>query len=248
MAIDGEGIPDPPDDFHLTSEPGTYPPAFEMNLGVTLITGDTLIFEASPNEDFFPPVVANAIVLTGTERKLSHGLQGRLSSGRWYFRTRIEAERGNSVPSNVVSDVMPPIASLSSQLFAEVGALRSQLANLPTFPGNLGHNNPPEDIGLPPYSEKDRDALNQVVDVLLQAIKKGEHEPATFAGAAAPVKSVSEKLGAWLLKKADLAVDEAIKKGAGVGGLVLLVQFETFKHQLDKVLGLLSKLLRLLTS
>ena len=25
MAIDGEDIPDPPDDFHLTSEPGTYP-------------------------------------------------------------------------------------------------------------------------------------------------------------------------------------------------------------------------------
>ena len=245
MATEAEDIPDPPDDFRLTSDPGTFPPAFEMNLGVTLIVGDTLVFEASPNEDFSAPVLESKIILTD-ERKLNHGLHSRLTSGRWYFRTRIESDRGNSVPSDVVTDVMPPIASVNSQLFAELETLRAQLAALPTFPANLGHNNPPEDIGCPPYSDEDRETVNHAVAVLLDASRKGEHQPAAIAEAVVPAKSVSERLGAWLLKKSDLAVDELIKKGAGVGGVALLMQFEAFKLQLDKVLSLVSKLVALL--
>ena len=166
MANTEEGVPEPPDNFILTSEPGTYPPAFEMNLGITLITGDTLIFEASPNEDFSPPVVATPIVLTDTERQLRHGFQGRLSSGRWYFRLRIESERGNSVPSEVLSDIMPPQASFEAKLVGELEDLKAIVEALPTTPDNMGHNQPPESIGLPPYHDEDRAVLLRTVSVV----------------------------------------------------------------------------------
>lgn len=102
-----------------------------------------------------------------------------------------------------------------------INELRNRLQELPTRPDAIGHNQPPEDIGLPPYNEEDK---QQIEAILLET----ETELDKDASDASKLQILGKRLmdfGTRALRygaqKADLAVDESIKTGikavAGAG-------------------------------
>src|SRR3546814_2773058 len=97
---------------------------------------------------------------------------------------------------------------------------------MPVQPGNIGHNAPPEDIGLPPYGDEEAAEIKTAIAETRVELAQVEPDPAALANQSRRFAQWGKKLGVWLAKKGDLAVDEFIKSGVKAitwtGALALL--------------------------
>src|SRR3546814_5417279 len=84
---------------------------------------------------------------------------------------------------------------------------------MPVQPGNIGHNAPPEDIGLPPYGDEEAAEIKTAIAETRVELAQVEPDPAALANQSRRFAQWGKKLGVWLAKKGDLAVDEFIKSG-----------------------------------
>src|SRR3546814_16861599 len=84
---------------------------------------------------------------------------------------------------------------------------------MPGRPGNIGHNAPPEEIGLPPYGDEEAAEIKTAIAETRVELAQVEPDPAALANQSRRFAQWGKKLGVWLAKKGDLAVDEFIKSG-----------------------------------
>lgn len=102
---------------------------------------------------------------------------------------------------------------ISSRILERLAALEKIVQGLPPTPISIGHNAPPEDIGLPPYSNEDRSSLFATITETRQLVETASPETEKLKLLATRFDGFGSKLGGWLAKKGDLAVDELIKSG-----------------------------------
>lgn len=209
--------------------PGTFPIVFDAILDITWIVGDTMCLQLSREAQFGSGVNEIRFVITDEmargSRLVAPSLQTSLSAGRWYFRGMIMSPEGNSPWSDTVTDELPPYATLGAQVLQQIAETRSLLEELSTVPEQVGHNRPPAEIGLPPYSEADRDDLLEAIASAERHISSNQPANTALKAAASTLQSKAQKFSSWIVKKGDLAVDETIKWAVPVGIGVLILQW-----------------------
>jgi hypothetical protein len=130
------------------------------------------------------------------------------SAGEFYEPPEDEGADTEDESAPEAGDGRPEI---SAKILSKLDALEAALAELTPAPPNIGHNLPPDEVGLPPYDEQSRrdleDAARQTRDEVASDAPNTQRLNAT--------QSTFRKIGAailkWIGKKLDLAVDEAIK-------------------------------------
>lgn len=126
---------------------------------------------------------------------------------------------------------------LERRILDGLSDLERQLHELPT---NYGHNGPPDEVGVPPYTDDDRQTLIKIVVISRAEVGSPEPSLEKLAEAESKFADVAAKVGKWLGRKADLAVDQAIKYG------VPLLAFAQFYETLQKLAGQIAAYLNLL--
>jgi hypothetical protein len=126
---------------------------------------------------------------------------------------------------NRIYDEDPPddeeVGDEYAALQTSLNELEVVLDAIETVPSAIGGNNPPEDIGVPPYTDEDKAEIKASIVVLrLPETTLQFSEKAKALEAAEKIKSRAEKLGEFLKKHGDLAADafstELGKKSATV--------------------------------
>src|SRR3546814_5498511 len=102
---------------------------------------------------------------------------------------------------------------LTGRILDRLDQLEAAIAAMPGQPGNIGHNAPPEEIGLPPYGDEEAAEITTAIAETRVELAQVEPDPAALANQSRRFAQRGKKLGVWLAKKGDLAVDEFIKSG-----------------------------------
>jgi hypothetical protein len=115
----------------------------------------------------------------------------------------------------------PPlqVAQLSADILARLDALEAIVATLPTTPSNLGHNSPPEHIGLPPYTDETAAEVVAAIAETRAELTVATPDPAKLETLSKRYEGWGMKIGAWLAGKGNLIVDEFIKNSVKLGTL-----------------------------
>lgn len=102
---------------------------------------------------------------------------------------------------------------LTGRILDRLDQLEAAIATMPGQPGNIGHNAPPEEIGLPPYGDEDVAEIKTAIAETRKELAQVEPDAAVLTAQSRRFEQWGKKLGLWLAKKGDLAVDEFIKNG-----------------------------------
>ncbi|GGO94104.1 hypothetical protein [Stakelama pacifica] len=132
-------------------------------------------------------------------------------------------------------------AELTERILDRLDQLEAAIASLPGQPGNIGHNAPPEEIGLPPYGEAETAEIRLAIVETRTELAAADPDPAELATLSRRFAGWGKALGTWLTKKGDLAVDEFIKNAMKVatwGGALTL-----FHALADDLIALAKQLL-----
>ena len=132
-------------------------------------------------------------------------------------------------------------AALSSQILGRLDALEATLADLQTRPTNIGHNQPPEDIGLPPYDESDEQEIRSAIAETRSELATAAPDPQKLTTLSDRFHKVGKAIGTWLAGKADLAVDETIKRS--VQGLCWVTTYKILANLGDDLMRLAEQLI-----
>jgi hypothetical protein len=104
------------------------------------------------------------------------------------------------------------IDALARTARESLATLTEILPLLPTAPETLGHNAPPEEIGLPPYTDEDAHDAQQAIAEANAAPGEAEPDASNLVALSHRFEGWAQKIGSfYFAKKADLAVDEVIK-------------------------------------
>lgn len=129
-----------------------------------------------------------------------------VSSGDYYEHPEAENENAGAAA----------FGQLAATALERLDALEAIVAALPGAPSQIGHNAPPEAIGIPPYTDEDGHAAAATISEARAALATPEPDAAELATIARRFEGWGSKIAIWLGKKADLAVDEAIKNSVRV--------------------------------
>jgi hypothetical protein len=153
--------------------------------------------------------------------------------GPYDAREQIEGYFGDTIPEKIIDEVVqelerdadewapngnriydedPPDDEALSDDYAilqsSLDELETTLDAVETIPGAIGGNNPPEDIGVPPYTDEVKAELKAAIEVLRQpemVLQLSSKEDAQEA--AQKIKTRADKLGEFLVKHGNLAAD-----------------------------------------
>ncbi|MES2056269.1 MAG: hypothetical protein V4564_10045 [Pseudomonadota bacterium] len=107
-------------------------------------------------------------------------------------------------------------AQLTRRILDRLDQLEEVVAALPGLPGNIGHNAPPSEIGLPPYPAEDAAEIATAIADTRAELGAAAPDPAKLATLSNRFERWGSKFGIWLAKKGDLATDELIKNSIKV--------------------------------
>ncbi|KSB91125.1 hypothetical protein AS593_06065 [Caulobacter vibrioides] len=122
------------------------------------------------------------------------------SSGDYYEHPEPDEMDGGGTP-----------AELTASILQRLEALESIVAALPVAPSDLGHNGPPEDIGAPPYSNEDVKSVAAAITETRSVLGDPVPDPERLQALSVQFDTLGAKVRRYVAKKADLAIDEAVK-------------------------------------
>ena len=141
-------------------------------------------------------------------------------------------------------ETLPPQSSQVTEITIEIldrlNRLEAAVAAMPTTPANVGHNQPPDEIGLPPYTDQDASDVGAAIAETRTALQDPAPDPVELSRLSTRYEALRAKIGPWLAKKGDQAVDKFIEHSIPAltwGGIFTLF---------GDVSGLLKKLVQLL--
>ncbi len=157
----------------------------------------------------------------------------------------LRAER--TVLGGGASDWREQIRASRAELRGEIKNLRSIIENLPPPNSMIGHNQPPNRIEDIPLGEADHSAILEAVEDLDNEASSDAPDVTNITRSIETLRAASKKVGVWLAKKADLAVDETIKstiKAATIGGAIYIA----LRDQIANVADVVGRWLTLLSA
>lgn len=107
------------------------------------------------------------------------------------------------------------------RLIASLPELQRQLSSLQTRPDEIGHNQPPEEIGLPPYADEDIKEISRLLETTKDNILLDKPVLSLVGICVSKLADFAEKALKYGAAKIDLAIDEAIKWGIPIAGAYL---------------------------
>lgn len=116
-------------------------------------------------------------------------------------------------PAHIAGLIDEIRARYEVQLRAETVA--ALLAAPELLPAGIGHNNPPEALGDLPISQDDLTGASEMISRVLREVSKPIPNKTAIESAANWIKQTLWKATVWFAKKADMAIDEFVKKFAG---------------------------------
>lgn len=134
----------------------------------------------------------------------------------------------------------PQAVALTKDILERLEQLESAVAALPTSPANLGHNHPPDGIGLPPYTDEDAGEITTTIAETRTALEAPTPDPVEVARLSTRFEALRAKIGPWLAKKGDLAVDKLIEHS------IPALTWGTVLHLFGDLSGMLKKLAQIL--
>lgn len=105
---------------------------------------------------------------------------------------------------------------LTASALERLAALEAIVASLPGLPAQLGHNAPPPEIGTPPYTDEDKVETVSAIEEARTVVEAPEPDSTQLSALASRFEGWGGKIGLWLAKKGDLAVDEFVKNSVRV--------------------------------
>lgn len=102
-------------------------------------------------------------------------------------------------------------AEISARIISRLDSLEATLASLAAAPPNIGHNVPPDEVGLPPYDDQSRRDLEEAARATREEVTEDAPDVDRLDTARSTFSKAGSAILKWIAKKLDLAVDEAIK-------------------------------------
>jgi len=131
-------------------------------------------------------------------------------------------------------------AHIAIEIKVRIDELESLLSSLPKMPLSLGHNMPPDEIGLPPYTEDTEEEIHNHLGAIQGELGVETPDKDLLRQSENGLREIAAKITSWLGRKADLVVDEAIKASvkAGVWGALGLALIGVAKKVGEYLLSL----------
>lgn len=130
---------------------------------------------------------------------------------------------------------------LIGEISEQLDTIERLLPQLPKAPTGVGHNMPPEEIGLPPYNDETEAELKRQMLIVRGQLEFQDPNREVLRQSESGFRLLAAKIISWVGRKADLVVDETIKAGikAGIWGTVGWALLETADKLADllRVLG-----------
>lgn len=99
------------------------------------------------------------------------------------------------------------------QILDRLEALEAQLKGLSNEPPPIGHNYPPDEVGLPPYDDEGKQALQDAISIARREVSAEEPDSTKLRNSETTFVQVGKSILQWVARKMDLVVDESIKNG-----------------------------------
>jgi hypothetical protein len=125
-------------------------------------------------------------------------------SGNFYERPEEEDLSATSVETRL---------EISARIVARLDELDRHLDALTPAAPSIGHNNPPDGIGLPPYSDPAREEIKQASAVAREQVTSDNPDTNQLKASESTFRKYGASILQWVGQKLDLAVDESIKAG-----------------------------------
>lgn len=148
--------------------------------------------------------------------QLGRTLAGEASA--WVTETGLDRIAAEARLGIVIASADPRFRrpdTAEAAVLARLDAAEKALAKLQSPHGGIGHNNPP-DGPLTPEEQVDASAA---VAELREEAAATRPDPSRAQRAAQVLAKVAATVGRWIWKRAEMGIDEAIKKAAGAGGI-----------------------------
>lgn len=117
-------------------------------------------------------------------------------------------------------------------VLAQIESLKGQLAELPIRSGQIGHNRPPEEIGAPPYDERDRAEIQVLLNEAEKEISSQTPDEEKLARSTSRLEEFAITAIKYAGSKVDLAINESIKKGVPI-----FLTYLTFGEKLQTLIS-----------
>ena len=206
-----DNFEDPQNEMHYDSEDGVYLYPY----GGPFDAADMLSSFSNdyPNEEWIRAAVEK-VEHNGTFEWTP------TSHGEYYEHPETDVDEAD-LRVNTASDRTDAIGIL----LAKVDRLERRLGEIaPAY----GHNGPPDEVGVPPYDNEDRDKLRELVVVVRDELSKAAPDTSILYAESEKAASIGAKAIAYAAKTADSAVQESVKTVAKYGTLLGMAQFAGF--------------------
>lgn len=111
---------------------------------------------------------------------------------------------------------------LRDEILNKIASIESLLEETPVFDARVGHNNPPEDIGVPPYDENKKIQISVSLNVLKHEIAKEASDNKILDSEAKRLRKISLVILKYFGLKMDLVIEESLKMGVKAGAFLIL--------------------------
>jgi hypothetical protein len=156
--------------------------------------------------------------------------------GRVVTRQEQPPQTTSITHAGVIGDQIADPLALHQQMLWRIEALEQAMANLSAM-GMIGHNRPPEPIDPVPFNDEDRAVVEQAIVIFGGQPPRPPSPPGDAIQAAAQIKTLGERIRAYVAKQADVFVSEAVKKAGQEFGK-RSVQLGVWLIVADQLIGL----------
>lgn len=108
-------------------------------------------------------------------------------------------------------DYQEPSNPAYNALLESTQQLEGMLGKIPVTPSYVGGNNPPDDIGLPPYRDEDEQSVREAISIIYSQSEVPGAPPQDAIVAAEKLNSLGNRLKDFVAKQSDNAVNNYVK-------------------------------------
>ena len=152
-------------------------------------------------ENIFADTASEELINAAIDEVESHGYEWVPNSNRL------------QPPDEYEHEEPPDPAGLHAEMLRRVDLLEELMAHLPVPVAGIGHNNPPEAIEEPPFTQEDRAQVAIAIETLREQPARPLDEGKSAVEAIAILEKTGSKVRDWFMRQGDVFFSEAVKEG-----------------------------------
>lgn len=122
----------------------------------------------------------------------------------------------------------PAVVAPAERLKTALDELEDAMSSAKSRTGNIGHNNPPEAIGVPPYGDEEYQAIQDNIEILRKQISADTLDARATEAAGKDLSNIGGKIRSYCAEQGDNFVTSVVKSsgttvGENLGTAILVV-------------------------